>query len=171
MAKQNENETPATSGAPAASVTTASLAATPALSTADLLGLLTAAISQSQEGTQAQLLAVLSEMRNPQKSDGEKALDEQMRKQNRIARERKEANIKADQENCPHLQGSHPLSQKTGEGTSIVKHRLDDNRVVGICTNCLRVFEPTDKDYMQQMRRKSGNQMSQAGQRFAVQMG
>jgi hypothetical protein len=161
MAKQpeNTNETVTPDVAPAN------------LSVADMVALLTTAITQSQAGNQAQLIAALAEIKKPYENPGDKVLAEQMREHNRQAEARKQANIKAAQDACPHLQGCNEMSQRTGDMTSIIKHRLDNNQVVGICTNCTRVFMPGDEDYRKQMGRKSGNQMSQAGQRFSAVMG
>lgn len=95
--------------------------------------------------------------------------DDNMRETTRKLQERIQADIKASQANCPHYQGSNPLSEFQGALTSIAKHRLDDGKIIGICTNCLRIFKPGDPDYITQLQRKSGNRMSQAGQRFMLQ--
>ncbi len=91
--------------------------------------------------------------------------DDAMRKSMREVKERIDEQIKASQSVCPHYQGSNELSEFQGSLSSIAKHRLDDGTIIGICTNCLRQFWPGDSDYVTQLNRKSGNRMSQAGQR------
>lgn len=145
--------------------------AVPALSVSDMMALLTTAIAQSNASQQENLLKGLAELRKPYENPGEKALEEQMRQSRRAFLAKQDAGEKAFQDSCPHLQGSSELSQRMGDLTSIVKHRLDNGEVIGICTNCIRVFRQLDDDYSKEMRRKSGNQMSQAGQRFATVMG
>lgn len=108
----------------------------------------------------------LLESRKPYVSDAQKENERSMRESMKAQRERLLKDVEASQENCPHLQGSNALSDFSGQLTSIVQHRLDTGAVIGICTNCLRVFKPGDKDYVSQMRRKSGNRISSAGVRM-----
>lgn len=164
MANPKNENTPETIG-------TVPAVAVPALSVSDMMALLTTAIQQSNAGQQENMLNALSELRKPYENPGEKALQEQMRIAHRALMAKQEAGEKASQEACPHFQGCSEHSDRAGDQTSIIKHRLDSGEVIGICTNCQRVFRQTDEDYRKQMGRKSGNQMSQAGQRFAVTMG
>src|SRR5690242_3174352 len=58
---------------------------------------------------------------SPQQEENDAAAKQAMREQ----RERQDAEIRASQDNCPHLQGSNALSEEPGTKTSIVKHKLD----------------------------------------------
>lgn len=92
------------------------------------------------------------------------AMKEQMRRQH----EQLEANRLADQARCEHIQGSNSLSDYPSVygRTSIIWHVLDTQEVIGVCTNCTRVFRSCDPDYATWRKKPSGNRMSAAGQRF-----
>jgi hypothetical protein len=139
------------------------------MSLTELEGLISKITEQSDKKLEvfAQMLSsALLESRKPYVSEAQKENEKTMRESMKGQRERLLADIQASQENCPHLQGSNALSDFSGQLTSIVPHRLDIGVVIGICTNCLRVFKPKDKDYITQMRRKSGNRISSAGIRM-----
>lgn len=125
-----------------------------------------AAVSKSSE-TSARIIAeALVESKKPYIDPRAAENDAAMREATRKLHERIEADIKASQEICPHMQGSNALSDFQGQLTSIVMHRLDTGLVVGICTNCQRQFfsdRPEDRKFFAQ---KSGNRMSAAGTRF-----
>jgi hypothetical protein len=78
---------------------------------------------------------------------------------------------KKAQDDCPHLQGcSGPLnlagSVLGGLKTSIIWHTFEDDekgKPKGVCTNCQRVFLPTDKDYEYWRGQPSGNLPSSGG--------
>jgi hypothetical protein len=55
------------------------------------------------------------------------------------------AYIKEVQKNCPHRLGC--LGPLSGWTTSIVQHYFDDGVLRGICTACLKIFEPGDPEY------------------------
>ena|SRR5271154_7049636 len=136
------------------------------MSVGDLEGL----IARIQESSDKKLELIvdrlsgaLLEARKPYVSDAQKENEKSMRESMRAQRDRLMADIAASQQVCPHLQGSNALSDVSGDRTSIVQHRLDTGAVIGICTNCVRIFKPGDADYLVQMRRKSGNRMSSAG--------
>lgn len=76
-----------------------------------------------------------------------------------------DAQIEADKETCPHLQGSNALSEFQGQLTSFVLHRLDTGEMVGICTNCQKVISSLNPEDRPLFQRKSGNKMSMGGQR------
>lgn len=99
---------------------------------------------------------------DPRQEENERSMRNSMREQ--VARQK--ANIDASQRLCPHLQGCNELSEFPGQLSSIVQHQTDTGEVIGICTNCQRIFRLGDPDYVEQMRRKSGNRMSAAGRRF-----
>lgn len=131
-----------------------------------LISRITEASDKKLELFASMLSNALLESRKPYVSDAQKENEKTMRESMKAQRERLMADIRASQETCPHLQGANALSEKTGDMTSIVQHRLDIGAVIGICTNCQRVFKPGDADYLVQMRRKSGNKMSSAGIRM-----
>jgi hypothetical protein len=57
------------------------------------------------------------------------------------------AEQKRIQDACPHLQGSNPLSVLHGVHASIVWHLFNDNKIRGVCTNCLKIFEQKDPEF------------------------
>lgn len=142
------------------------------ISPEELQNLIAQAVAANQSQNTAISAKVLAdailESRKPYKSDEQLANEEQQRATMRLLRDRQEQAKKFNEDNCPHLQGCNELSERTGELSSILHHQNDLGEMIGICTNCQRIFKPGDTDYMQQMRRKSGNKMSQAGQRFHV---
>src|ERR1017187_7102985 len=112
------------------------------------------------------MVAPRKPVRKPRKKkiSREQQESEQFRQSMRELTAPADAATKADQDNCPHLQGSKALSDAPGCLSSIVWHKLDRNGLTtGICTNCLRKFVPTDSDYLQQYRRPSGNRLSCGG--------
>ena len=115
----------------------------------------------------AKLIAdALKESRKPFVDERQKENDELFRQGARQQEERRRAAVQADQATCTHLQGSNPLSEKTGDLTSWSWHRYDDGVIRGICTNCQRLITPEDHDYVYEFRRKSGNRISSAGLRM-----
>src|ERR1051326_6087250 len=76
-----------------------------------------------------------------------KQQEELHRQQLRNLRLKLEENIRLNQAQCPHLQGSNPLSEESSELTSIVWHYFNDLTWRGICTTCQRKFVPSDKDF------------------------
>lgn len=131
-----------------------------------LISKITESSNQKIEAFARLLSDAIIESKKPYVSDAQKANEKAMRESMVAQRERLQRDLEASQESCPHLQGSNALSDFSGQLTSIVYHRLDTGAVIGICTNCLRVFKPGDKDYIQQMKRKSGNRISSAGIRM-----
>lgn len=112
------------------------------------------------------LAAALIDSKKPYVDPGQAENDRMFAESTRKNEENKRAMIKAGQSRCPHLQGCHELSAEAGNRTSIVQHRFDNNLVIGICTNCQRVFKPGDADYMEWMQKKSGNIPSGSGLRM-----
>jgi hypothetical protein len=108
----------------------------------------------------------LIESKKPYVSPQQLENEETMRKSMREQRKRLEEDLEASKATCPHMQGSNALSDVSGPMTAIVQHRLDTGEVIGICTNCIRVFRQNDPDYLEWMRKKSGNKMSSAGIRM-----
>jgi hypothetical protein len=70
-----------------------------------------------------------------------------------------------DQAECLHIAGCNPLSEEFDSRgrTSIVWHSLNTGEIVGICTNCLRYFFPSDPDYSVWRKRSSFNKISGTG--------
>ena len=114
------------------------------------------------------LASAILESRKPYVDPRHAENEEQMRQSSRLQRAREQEYTKYSQENCLHLQGSNALSDRHGDMSSIVMHKLDTGLVIGICTNCIKVFDarnPEDRKFFQM---KSGNRMSAAGSRFFV---
>lgn len=129
------------------------------------------ALAKILESTSANTAASIKELvaallAGPQPDPKALANAETIRKSDEQVRLREKANLEAAQRNCKHMQGSHPLSEIPGLLTSIVHHRLDTGEVMGICTNCGRIWRVSDSDYIEWMTKKSGNKMSEAGRRF-----
>lgn len=142
------------------------------LSAEALQTLLSTVVSSAVEQAVARTAQITSkaieESKKPYKDPLQEQNDEAMRRSMREQRERDRVREKISQRNCPHLQGSNPLSDFSSNLTSIVQHVLDSGEMIGICTNCLRVFREGDPDYVQWMQKKSGNRTSSAGQRFMI---
>lgn len=112
------------------------------------------------------LAAAILESRKPYVDPRNEENEEQMRQSSRLQRQREKEQTEYSQKHCPHLQGSNALSDRRGDMSSIVMHKLDTGLVIGICTNCIRVFDarnPGDREFFNM---KSGNRMSQSGSRF-----
>lgn len=136
------------------------------LTLAELAELVKTAVASSQEQS-AQIIAnALIESKKPYVDPRAEANDAAMRASEIELQEQIKKRIQASQASCPHMQGCHELSDFSGQLTSIVQHRLDNGDVVGICTNCQRTFKPGDVDYLEWMKKKSGNRLSQAGIRM-----
>ena len=74
---------------------------------------------------------------------------------------------KLEQGLCTHIAGGNPLSetQDVHQRTSIVWHRTDLGIDIGLCTNCQRLFQPSDPDYVKWRTKPSFNRLSAAGVR------
>jgi hypothetical protein len=111
------------------------------------------------------IAAAIMEARKPYIDPKKQENDDNMRKSMAEIARRTKVNVERAQQACEHLQGCNELSTRTGDMTCIIKHRLDNGVVVGICTNCGRQFWPKDPDYITHMRRKTSNLTSMAGDR------
>ena len=98
------------------------------------------------------------------------ANEELFKKNEKELERRKKANKEAEQTYCEHIAGCSQLGdEKDLRGrTSILWHRNDVSVDVGICTNCQRIFRPTDPDYMAWRRKPSINKLSAAGSRVVM---
>jgi hypothetical protein len=119
------------------------------------------------QGSNETLAHAILEARKPY-IDPRKEIDEEnARIQAREQMRRQKEDQKYSQSVCPHVAGSNALSElpDTAGRTSIVWHRFDVGDELGICTNCTRIFTPTDTDYAQWRMKKSYNRMSRSGDR------
>ena len=136
------------------------------ISLSELAELVKAAVSSSQSENARIIAEALIESKKPYLDPRHAANEAAMRQSEVELQEQIKKRIKASQASCPHMQGCHELSDFSGQLTSIVQHRLDNGDIVGICTNCQRTFKPEDPDYLEWMKKKSGNRLSQAGIRM-----
>lgn len=99
----------------------------------------------------------------------QKIFDDQAKELKRRQRE----TIEQSQNNCVHIAGCNPLSEERDVRgrTSILWHKTDAQVVVGICTNCQRIFRPDDapdqqgRTYQFYRSQPSINRISAAGNR------
>lgn len=127
-----------------------------------------AASGSNSEAQMQLMMSMLTELKKPYVDPNQKAIDEQFRQTALENEAKKQANVKAAQDSCQHFEGSHPLSEDTGTKSSIVKHVLDSGHMVGICTNCQKIWDPTTPGYAVEMNRKSRNRLSKSGSRYAT---
>ena len=103
------------------------------------------------------------------KEANEKKIDEAAKELKR----RQRANLLYNQDNCDHIAGCNELSEQRDIAgrTSIIWHRNDVGVDIGICTNCQRIFHPTDtvdsrgNSYTYWRKKPSFNKLSAAGHR------
>ncbi len=135
------------------------------MSVSEFQALISTAMKEAVQGSTKMLAEAMLESRkpylDPKKQENEEKFKEMAKRQREALNER----IAASRAMCPHLQGCNSESDEPGIRSSIIQHTFDNGVVLGICTNCQRVFKPTDPDYQQQMRRKSGNRPSSSGHR------
>lgn len=95
--------------------------------------------------------------------------EKKFRKQSKELQERLRTLRIVEQNKCPHIAGCNFLSEQQDiHGlTSIVWHRTDAGEIIGICTNCQRIFWPKDPDYEIWRKKPSFNKMSGAGYRIS----
>ena len=138
------------------------------ITVSDFQQLITAILSKQDEKhaeSMDNLVKALSTINKPYVDPKSAENDATMRESMKKQRDIQIANMLASQEWCQHLQGSNALSKIPGQLTCIVRHRLDTTEVVGLCTNCGRIFREGDEDYGKWMRMANGNELSSAGQR------
>ena len=134
----------------------------------DLIGQLVEKLTAQNNAQNRELVNAILKSREPYVSPQAKADADAMKEQMRRQHEQLEANRLADQARCEHIQGSNSLSDYPSVygRTSIIWHVLDTQEVIGVCTNCTRVFRSCDPDYATWRKKPSGNRMSAAGQRW-----
>jgi hypothetical protein len=127
---------------------------------------LKSAETQNSE-TATKLVDAILESRKPYVDPSKAAFDKMTQEQNKEVQARMKDAMARARESCAHLQGSHELSSFSSPYglSSIIKHKLDTNEFIGICSNCGRIFRDTDPDYKTWMSKKSGNLPSRSGDR------
>jgi hypothetical protein len=130
---------------------------------AEIIATAIASASQHQSESNRALAEAIIESRKPYKDPNVAANEEAARQSMRESNERMRQQIKANQRGCSHLRNAGGTRPDTL--TAIAKHQLDHGEIIGICTECIRVFKPGDGDYTFWMRKASGHEMSRAGQR------
>lgn len=141
----------------------------PKLSLGDLSALVSAvaAAMKTASAEQASVLAhAFAESRKPYvdplQEENQRNMQEQMRRQ---ARDQRLAKI-AEQDSCPHLQGSSPLSaETTGNKSSFCLLRLPTGETIGVCSNCQKVISDRHPKHLVYFRKKGGNELASSGNR------
>lgn len=109
----------------------------------------------------------LIESKKPYIDPRQKANDAAARRSMISSRAKEQAAFKAAQFNCPHKKGSNPLSWYSDpNNSSFIIHRLDNNEIIGVCTNCTKVISsqlPEDQPFFRDSR--GTNIRSAAGDR------
>lgn len=133
----------------------------------DLFKQMAATSTQSSETMANTLAAAVLEARKPYVDPRAEENDRFAREQAREQMKRQKADREYSQSVCTHIAGSSPNSEMPDLAgrTSIVWHRYDVQDELGICTNCTRIFYPSDKDYGTWRVKKSFNLLSRSGDR------
>jgi hypothetical protein len=129
----------------------------------------TAAMKEGAENTHAMAKTIaeaLVEARKPYVSPQDVANREAARKSSREQAAKQKSIKDWEQGHCPHVKGSNPNSFRSDPYDSAVqKHLLDTGEVIGICSNCTKVFSSLNPEDYQWLTAKSTNQVSMAGRR------
>jgi hypothetical protein len=141
----------------------------PKLSLSDLSALVTAvaAAMKTASAEQASVLAyAFAESRkpyvDPKQEENQRNMQEQMRRQ---ARDQRLGKI-AEQDSCPHLQGSSPMSaETTGNKSSFCLLKLPTGEVIGVCSNCQKVISNRHPKHLVHFKKKGGNELASSGTR------
>lgn len=133
------------------------------ITTSQLLTLLAKMNSESTD----RLAQAIIQAQKPYVDPKAEENDRKFRENNRRQRDAQMKAIKDGQASCPHIAGCNPLSESQDmySRTCIVWHETDATEIVGICTNCQRIFRETDPDYMDWRRKQSINRISRGGNR------
>src|SRR5271157_1047835 len=141
------------------------------LSMADLQTIITTAVKaatdQSNDKLSAayeQLAGAILESRKPYVDPRTTQNEATMRTQMKAQREKLNAALARDRENCAHKQGSNGLSEFQGALGSFAMHRLDTGEVIGVCTNCQKIIRSSVPSDRQWFKGKNAGHMSMAGQ-------
>lgn len=122
---------------------------------------------QLAKALEAMALA-LGDMKKPYVDPKQQENDELFRHGIRESRAKIEADIKASQDYCQHLQGSNALSSETKEKSSFAIHVLDTGEMIGVCTNCQKLITTLNRAHGQLFAKARGAVVSRSGQRFFV---
>jgi len=99
---------------------------------------------------------------DPKQEENQRNMQEQMRQQARDQRLGKQA----EQDACPHLQGSSPMSaETTGNKSSFCLLKLPTGEVIGVCSNCQKVISDRHPKHLVHFRKKGGNELASSGNR------
>lgn len=134
----------------------------------DLFKQMNASSTQSAEVMAQTLANAVLEARKPYVDPRVEENDRVAREQTRQQMAMQKAAREEAQANCPHIAGCNSLSDRMDPSglTSIIWHRSDVGSENGVCTNCIRVFRPTDPDYRVWRVKKSFNKLSRSGDRY-----
>jgi len=163
MSKQNQSQddpfVDQSSKSPDAPITTSQLL--------DLFAKMAAAQNQSSQSLAETLAKAIVDAQKPYIDPKKAENDEMFREQSRRQRKAQMEAIKASQASCPHIAGCNSLSEfpDPHNRTCIVWHQNDATEIIGICTNCQRIFRETDPDYMEWRKKASINRLSKGGER------
>ena len=123
--------------------------------------------SKEDQASLAQTLAAaIVESRKPYVSPQDIANRESARKSSREQAAKQKAIKEWEQSHCKHVKGSNPNSFRSDPfDSAIAKHVLDTGEVIGICTNCTKIFSSLNPEDYEYLTAKSTNQPSMAGRR------
>lgn len=136
---------------------------------ADLQALVAAAVKAASEQNAAVIAQALIESKKPYVDPAQKANEDFMKQQMRVATERMDREREMARETCPHKQGCNPLSEFESTKSAFAIHQLDTGEVIGICTNCGKLISslnPEDRPLFAS--KQGGNRPSRAGQRVFI---
>lgn len=138
MAKQAEAN--ATVESVKQDVASAGLAITP-----EILAMISAAVA-----------AAVKESKRDEKAEAEESRREEDRERVRLEEQARIANIRARQDNCPHLDAY--------ENYAFCGQRSCAGEYIFICSQCVRPFRPSDPDYANYVRYVKWDKMGAARQ-------
>jgi hypothetical protein len=143
--------------------------AAPKLSMNDLsaLALALAEAMKSASKEQAAVLAnAFAESRKPYVDPLHEENNRNMRESMRAQAKEQRLGKIAEQDSCPHLQGSSPLSaETTGNKSSFCLLKLPTGEVIGVCSNCQKVISNRHPKHLVHFRKKGGNELASSGNR------
>lgn len=121
--------------------------------------------SQSTQMAQA-IAEALVEARKPYVSPQDIANRESAKKSSREQAAKQKQIKEWEQSHCKHVKGSNPNSFRSDPfDSAVAKHVLDTGEVIGICTNCTKIFSSLNPEDYEFLTAKSTNQPSMAGRR------
>lgn len=138
---------------------------------ADLQAIVSAAVAAALEHASKQtsasnsdLAAAILKAREPYIDPKVKANEASARKSMKEQAARQKATKKMEQAACPHYKGCNNLSAEgKPQDASIAHLRLDTGELIGVCTNCTRVFSSLNPEDVPYLQKKTTNQRASAG--------